>query len=154
DGMGNEQHGRWPLIPNSQELELKNLARLCVDGREWLVHKQHARLDGERAGKPATLLHAARHLGGVSLLEARQTDKVDEIGHLARNLGPRRSGHAQAIGDVVVDRFPWKQPEMLKYHRYARDRCKHRLAVDEHLALIDCRQAVDTAQQGGLAATR
>src|SRR6185437_1646529 len=79
DRVRDEDHRGRPLLPDAQKLELKNLARLRVDGRERLVHQQHVRLDGECAGKTAALLHAARHLIRIGLLEAAQADEPDEF---------------------------------------------------------------------------
>ena len=73
-------------LPDAQQLELQDLARLRIDRRERLVHQQHVRLDGERARQPAALLHAAGHLIGERGLEAAEADQLDELRHLALDL--------------------------------------------------------------------
>ena len=78
-----------PLLPDAQQLELQDLARLRVDRGERLVHQQHVRLDRERACEPAALLHAARHLVRIGLLEAGEPDHGDEVARGARS---RRCG--------------------------------------------------------------
>src|SRR4029079_11018712 len=79
-------------------------------------------------------------------------DQLDEIRHLAVDLGLAGAGHAQAIGHIVVDRLPRKQAEVLEYHRDAGDRLGYALFADINVAGINRQQAVDTAQQRGLAA--
>ena len=153
DRMGDEQHGGRPPLPDAQQLELQDLARLGVDRREWLVHQQDARLDRERAREAAALLHAARHLIGIGMLEPAQAHQVHEGGHAPRDLIPGRARHAQSVGDVVVDRLPGKEAEMLEHHGDARWRLHDALAVDQHLALARD-EPVDAAQQRGLAAAR
>src|ERR1700689_2889225 len=153
DRMGHEQHGGGLTFPDAQQLELQDLARLGVDRGEGLVHQEHARLDGQRARQAATLLHAARKLIGIGLLETRQAHQLDEARHAPRDLVPVQTGHAQAVGDVVVNRLPRKQSEMLEHHGDAGLGLGHQLAVDPHLALGGD-EPVDAAQERGLAAAR
>ena len=70
----------------------------CIISRVWassarerLVHQQHGRVDGERAGEVRPLLHAARELVGVVLLEAGQADHVDE------GLGPSAASARETL---------------------------------------------------------
>ena len=72
--------------PDPQQLGLHELAGLGVERGERLVHEQQLRVDGERPGQVGALLHAARQLVGVLVLEARQPDQLDQ-GH-ARVPGP------------------------------------------------------------------
>src|SRR5450631_1651948 len=153
DRMGDKNHGGRPFIPDAQQLELQNLARLRVDRRERLIHQQHIRFDGERTRQPAALLHAAGHLIGERGFEAAEADQLDELRHLALDLRLRRAGHAQAIGDVVEYGLPRKQAEMLEHHGDAGDRLFDALVADPDFAGIVRQQAVDAAQQRGLAAT-
>ena len=74
--------------------------------------------------------------------------------HPLGNLGAGGAGHPQSVGDVVVHGLPREQAEMLEHHRHAGDRLGHPLAAAPDFAAIDRQQAVDAAQQRGLAAAR
>src|SRR5262249_43562750 len=102
DRVGDEDHRCRPALPDAQQLELQDLARLRVDRRERLVHQQYLRLDRERARQPGALLHAAGELIGVGLVEALQPDEFDVVRHLLADLLLRGSRHPQAVGDVLV----------------------------------------------------
>ena len=125
-----------------------------IHGRERLVHQQDVRLDRQRARKAAALLHAAGHLVGKCILEAGQADQLDEFRHLAFDVRFRCARHPQAIGDVLEHGLPGKQPEVLEHHGDAGDRLGHAFVADPDLAGIVRQQAVDAAQQRGLAAAR
>ena len=114
DRVRDEDHRGRPALPDPQQLELEDLPRLRVDRGERLVHQQHLRLDRERAGEAGALLHAARELVGVGLVEPVQPDELDVVRHLLADLLLRRAGHAQAVGDVLVDRLPGEEAEHLE----------------------------------------
>jgi hypothetical protein len=88
------------------------------------------------------------------VLEAFQADEVDEIGHLLGELGLAGARELQAVGDVVEHRLPREQAEVLEDHRDAGPRLGHALALERDLAAVGGDEAVDAAQQRGLAAAR
>jgi MFS family permease len=67
-------------FPDAQQQLLHQLARLVVQRAERFVHQQDARVVGQRAGQRGALLHAARQLLGVVLLETLQAHLADELG--------------------------------------------------------------------------
>jgi hypothetical protein len=70
--VGDEQHRLALRLPDAEQQFLHQLARLVVERAEGLVHQQHARVVGQRAGDRHALLHAARQLLGKVVLEAAQ----------------------------------------------------------------------------------
>jgi hypothetical protein len=78
DVVGDEEHGLALRFPDAQQQFLHQLARLVVERAEGLVHQQHARVVGQRTGQRGALLHAARQLLGVVVLEAPQAHLADE----------------------------------------------------------------------------
>src|SRR6185503_3900277 len=134
--------------------ELEDLAGLRVNGGKGLVHQQDLGLERQGAGEAAALLHAARHLVGIDALEALQPDKVDEIGDLLGELGFGSAGELQAVSDVVGHGLPREQAEVLEDHGDAGERLGDALALDGNLARIRGDEAVDAAEERGLAAAR
>ena len=59
------------VLPDAEQQLLHQLAGLVVERAERLVHQQHARVVGQRARQRDALLHAARQLLRVVVLEAR-----------------------------------------------------------------------------------
>src|SRR5215216_4961345 len=86
------------------------------------------------------------------MLETTESDHIDEGRHAPRYLGLGEAGHAQPVSDVIVDRLPGKQPEMLEHHGHARDRTRDALLVDEDIPDIGRDKAVEATQQCRFAA--
>ncbi len=86
DRMGDEHHGLALVRPlhQLQQLLLQDLAGLRVERGERLVHQQDRRVHGERAHQPDALLHAARELIGIVLLEAGEPDQLEIVRRPAR----------------------------------------------------------------------
>jgi hypothetical protein len=53
--------------------------RLRVDRGEWLIEQQQLRLDGQRAGQVNPLLHPARQLRRIAIVETGQADQVEQF---------------------------------------------------------------------------
>src|SRR5207244_1444891 len=134
-----------------KQLELQNLARLRVDGRERLVHQQHFWLDRESTREAGSLLHAAGELVRVRLLESVEADELDELRNLFVDLALRRAREPQAVRDVLVHRLPREQPELLEDDRHSDGRLRHTRAVQPHIARRRLDEPVDAAQQRRLA---
>src|SRR5207244_3649412 len=66
--VGDQHDGLSLLGPELQQVVLEHTSRLLVDGRERLVHQQHLRAHGERAGQAHALLHPTRELGRIGVL--------------------------------------------------------------------------------------
>ena len=63
--------------PQLQQLLVEVVAHDLVERAERLVHQQQVGVEGERPGDRGALLHAARQLPGIFLLEAREVDEVE-----------------------------------------------------------------------------
>ena len=79
-------------------------AGLVVERAERLVEQQDLGIVGERAGDRHALLHAARELLGVVVLEAAQADLGDEAVADLALLGRGHALLAQAEADVLARR--------------------------------------------------
>src|SRR3974390_973788 len=101
--MGYEYHGCRPGLPDPQKLELEDFAGLRVDRREWFVHQEYTGFNRKRPGQPAPLLHAARHLVRIDVLETGEAYQVDKCRDTAGVFGFRRARHTQAVGHIAVD---------------------------------------------------
>src|SRR5262249_47920042 len=75
----------------------------------------------------------------------------DEGGHALPDFRVGGAGEIQAIGHVGVDGLPGEQAEVLKHHGHLAGRPRHATAVHEDLALARRNEAIETAQEGGLA---
>ncbi|CAI7629210.1 unnamed protein product, partial [Penicillium discolor] len=151
---------------------LDRVGRDGVEGRARLVHQQHLRGDGDRAGDAETLLLAAREAGArtveavLDLVPQVRAGEglLDEVVLLALR-------HALVVelhpGEhVLLDRHRGERVRPLEHHADLATH-EHRvdagavevLAVEQHLALDagagdHLVHAVESAEEGGLAAAR
>jgi hypothetical protein len=79
DRVRDEQQREAHLVPQREQLLLHLAARERVERGEGLVHQQHARLHGERAGNGHALLHAAGELVRMHVGEPGQADLVEVV---------------------------------------------------------------------------
>ena len=84
--VGDKNHGLARALPDAQEFALHQAAGLRVERAERLVHQQDPRVDRQGAGDRGALLHAARELRRVAVLEPRQADELDELAGAANPL--------------------------------------------------------------------
>ena len=105
DVVGDEDDGLAEVALEPLELLLERAAADGVDGAERLVHQQHGRVGGERAGDADALLLAARELARVAvrhvLLEPDELDQLERAGALALAVPAEQLRDG---GDVVGDR--------------------------------------------------
>src|SRR5687767_13700167 len=87
-----------------------------VEGTEGFIKEKALGRVGERAGNRRPLLHAARELLRVMVLEALQADLGDVFGDDRVALRRRRSLLAQAEGTVLRDVEPGKERVGLEHH--------------------------------------
>ena len=101
DVVGHEHDGRAQPALQLGELHLQLGAHQRVDRAEGLVHQQHRRLGGERAGHPDTLLLAAGQLSRVAGGESRV--EADQGHHLERaSSAPGALAQPSSRGTVVM----------------------------------------------------
>ena len=74
--MGDEADRLVGARPQFQQLLVEVVAHDLVERAERLVHQQQIGVEGERAGDRGALLHAARELPGIFLLEAGEVDEL------------------------------------------------------------------------------
>jgi hypothetical protein len=143
--MGYEHHGLGLALEDLQQLLLERLPGLGVQGAEGLVHQQHGRVDGQGPGQTRPLLHSARELEGVGVLEAGQADQADVAVHHRRDLAPRAAEELEPVRDVLVQALPRKEPELLEDHRHRPRGRSDAAPVDQHLAGVRRHQPVEHA---------
>ena len=152
--MRHEDHGRPGLRPDSEQLHVEALARHLVECAERLVHEQELRRERQRPRNRDPLLHPARQLPRVVLLEAGELDEVD---HLADTRGTPRAvpaEHLERQRDVLRHR-----PPVVEHRRLEDDavvavetRTPRRLPVHGHIARRRLDDVSDDPQQRGLSA--
>jgi hypothetical protein len=158
--VGDEDDGLAQLTLQPQQLLLQALAHHRVDGAERLVHQQHRRVGGERAGHPDALLLAARQLRRVAPGHLRtQLDGLHQLGRAPARLGLAPAEKQRDGGDVVADGAVREQPGLLDHVADAAAQVggvdgADVAPVDLDGARGDVDHSVDHAEGGGLAATR
>ena len=90
------------LVPDPQQLAVQALARHLVERAERLVHQQQRRREGERARDRDALLHAARELPRVVVLEAGQLDEVEQLAHALVAAAPVPAEQLERQRDVAA----------------------------------------------------
>src|SRR5579883_2089198 len=150
--VGDEDHGLARMLPDAQQLHLHQAAGLRVERAEGLVHQQDARIDGERAGDCRALLHAARELRGIAVLEPAETDEIDEGAGAPLALIPRYPLFFKTVKNILQNRLPGKQGKVLKDNATVGTGAGNRLAFDQDRAGLDRQKAADQIEQCALAA--
>ena len=156
DRVGDEDHRRAGLRPDAQQLEVEPLARHLVERAERLVHQQERRRERERARDRDALLHAARELPGVVLLEPGELDELDHLLDARRALRAVPAQHLERQRDVLRDRAPVVEDGRLEDDPVVavEPRLAGRLAVDRDVARRRLDDVADDAQQRRLPAAR
>ena len=137
--MRDEEKHLVGLLPDVEQQLLNGLAREGVERGHRLVHQQHRRIAGQRAGDAHALLHAARQLIDHVLVEVLQADER-EIAH--GDLMPLRLRHAlqlQAEFGVVDHVEPRQQRVLLEHDAAIRARSRDRFAAEQQLAAASAR---------------
>ena len=112
-----------------------------------------SRVERERAREADPLLHAAGQLVRIMADEALEADQAHEaLGALLAFCAAGSFATSSPKATLRRDRQPGKQVELLKHHRARRRRLLHALAGNRNLAARDRLEAVQDAQQRGLAA--
>ncbi len=160
DGFGDrvrdEDDSRKRLLPDPQQLVVHPLAGHLVEGAERLVHQQERRRERERPRDRDALLHPARELPGMVLLEAGQLDEVDHLADAGLAALAVPAGHLERQGDVLRHRAPVVEDGVLEDDPVVavEPGPVRGLAVDQHVALARPDQVADDPQQRRLAAAR
>ena len=134
------------------DLALELLARDGVERAERLVEQQNAGVERERAREPHALLHSAGNFVRIVRGKAVELDQLHEALGARLAFRRRKFRDLQAERDVLRHREPRKQVELLEHHGARRRRLLHAPARHEHGALGRGLEAMQDAQQRGLAA--
>ena len=157
DQVRDEEHALQAEVaarPEAVDLGAQRLGGQHVERGERLVHAEQLGAADERARDADALLHAARELLRVRLLEALEADEIDGA---VDALGGVRAADAAAVeadADVLGDRQPRVEREALEDDRRAGMHAAERHAVAEHLAGGRRDEAGHDAQERRLAAAR
>src|SRR5215470_14086763 len=128
--VSDKDHGLGGAPPDAEQLVLHQAAGLRIERAERLVHEQDRRIEGERARDRGALLHAARELGWIAVLEALEADELNEGLRALLALGARHALPLEPVKDVGAHRLPRKQREMLEHDAAVGPGSGDRLAVD------------------------
>src|SRR5947207_9603981 len=150
--MSHEYHGFARALPDTQQLVLHQAAGLRVECAERLVHQQDPGIDGERAGDRGALLHAARELRGIAVLEPREADEVDEVAGSALPLVARQPELFRAVQHVLQHRLPWEQREVLEDDAAVGTGTGNGLLLHHDRAMLDRQEPADEVKERALAA--
>jgi hypothetical protein len=114
----------------------------------------------QRAAQVGALLHAARQLPGILVLEALEADLGEQGARLVlvrglvlTQLAPVRLDDLQRQHDVLQRGAPRQQRRCLEGHADDRDRLSHLVPGDRDVAFARRQQAGDQLHQRGFAAT-
>jgi hypothetical protein len=156
DGVRDEQQREAHLVPQLEQFLLHLAARERIERGEGLVHQQHARLHGQRAGDGHALLHAAGELVRMHVGEPGQAHLVEVVQRAFGGfLLAERARREQREHDVLLDRFPWRQlVEFLEHDDAVGAGLGHALAVETDLAFDRRDETGHGLQQRRLAAAR
>src|SRR2546425_5004290 len=154
DLMRDEQDGLLRPEPDVQQLFLHDLAGLGVQGGEGLVHQEDLRVHDERAREIHALLHAARELVGIVLLEAVEPDHLDEVLCPLAGLARAHAATLQAVDDIADHGSPGQERGVLEDDRAVGAGPAHHLAVDGDSGGRGPEQAVHDVEERALAAAR
>ena len=114
DVVRDEDDGLVQLPLEAQEFVLELGADHGVDRAERLVHEQHRRVRGERAGHADALLLAAGELVRVALAGVGgEADRLQELGRPRPRLPAAPAEQQRHGGDVVEDRAVREEPGLL-----------------------------------------
>ena len=155
----NDHHGdAQPAIDVLKQREYR-LRGHRVERAGGLVAQKHLGIGGQRPGNGHALLLAAGQLRRIGVRLVGQPDDLQQLLDALVGLGLGHAGDLQRIADVARDGLLHQQVELLKDHAHALAHgaqvlLVHRqnvLSVDEDAALGRRVQAVDAADQRGLA---
>src|ERR1700730_1388205 len=152
--VSDEDHGLRRALPDGDQLGLHEAAGLRVERAERLVHQQNLWIYRERAGERGALLHPARKLRRIGVLEAAKPDEIDEALRPRFAARARQAGTLEAVEHVRPHGLPREQGKVLEHDAAVGARRDDRIAVDENPPALDRQEAADQIKQGGLAAAR
>ncbi len=112
-----DDDGLLHALLDPPELGVQLDARDRIERAERLVHQQHRRIDGERAGDADALALAARQLVGPAVGEraAIEADQVEQLADARLGAIRRPAFEPRDDADVAGDRHVRKEPDVLQH---------------------------------------
>ena len=133
DIVGHEHHRLALGLPDAQQQFLHQNPGLVVQRTEGLVHEQDLGIVGQRTRDRRALLHAARQLLGVVILEPAQAHLGNEVVAALFLNGFAHAFLAQSEADVLRHGQPGEQGVALKHHAAVGAGLLHQFPVQQHL---------------------
>ena len=98
------------------DLELHLLAKLAVEGTEWLVHERQSGFEHHRPGEGDALLLPAAQLAREAVVVALELHEPERLVDPASGLRFRHAAHLQRKADVLGDAHVREQGIVLEHH--------------------------------------
>ena len=114
DAVGDEQHRLARRQPQLLEVDPQLLAGQRVERAERLVHQQERRVVDQRAHDRGALLHAARELVRVAVLELGEADRREQLAGAGQMVGRGQAAQLDLHQHVAEHRPPVEQDRLLE----------------------------------------
>ncbi|MNF75584.1 hypothetical protein D3C84_576560 [compost metagenome] len=109
DIVGDEQHGFFQFLAQSQQFGLQREAHLRVEGSKRFVHQQGLRIAVQQSGHRSTFSHATGQLVRVAGTETGQPDQRQQFLDSHVDFTLAHAPDLQRYGDVAGDCAPRQQ---------------------------------------------
>ena len=132
--VGHDDEGDAELLLQVDQLELRVLPQLPVQGTERLIEQQQLRTLHERPSERDPLTLPTRELVGLAPAEVAELDDVEHLAHATVDLGPHDAFLFETESDVRRDGHVREQRIGLEHHvdgPLVRRDVGHVLTVDE-----------------------
>ena len=143
---------------DAAELLLQLAARDRIERAERLVHQQHRRIGGQRAGHADALpLSAGQLVGPAARIRlGREADQLEQLAHARGDAVVRPPLQPRHDGDVVGDRQVRKEADLLNHvadgsAKADRIPLARVPALHAHVAGVGQEQSIDQLEDGRLA---
>ncbi len=153
--VGDEQGGDAELLLEQPDLLAQGQPHLGVERGERLVEEQHARAQGEGAGRGHALLLSAGELVREPCALVCEAHQLQQLGGPGTPFGGAHLAHPQPEGHVAERVEVREEAVRLEHHPGVATVGRHPgdvLAVDQHLAGVGVFEPGEHPQRGGLAA--
>ncbi len=151
--MGDHERGHAARAQDARDRVLELEAGLDVERAERLVEKEHLGIIRERARKRDALRHPAGERTRRGVLEAGEADELEQLAHAALEMR-RAPARARSERDVVRDRKPREEREVLEHERAPRIGTADLFAARERVPAVERLEPREDAQERRLAAAR
>ena len=134
--MGDEHYCAPIGAPEALQVVLHQHAGLRIESAEGLVHEHKLRPVDQGAGDRGALLHAARKLMGIMLLETREADRSDRLARAPAALSRRDAAKQERHLDILEKRLPGQELSLLGHKADLPVEAVDQLAILAHRARV------------------